>query len=196
MDRRGFLATGATVAVALTGGCAGCAPVSTATLQMTPVSDTGIARRTTHRLPPESAPEYDVIRQAVSNGTAVFTDTNANTPDNRPPSIPTNTEFVFNESVYQLSAEVTDTHPTTVYRYTVDPPDDAVTESETIRYENLPAVDQQKLSMPNPDAIGFTTTFQYTATERSNSTLVPTPDNPVIEAAATSGGASEFWHNH
>lgn len=180
MDRRRFLATGATVAVALTGGCAGCASAPTATLEMTPVSDAEIARRATHRTPPANAPEYDVLRQAVTNGTAVYSDTRASTPENRPSSIPTNTNFVFNGSVYRLSADVTDTHPVTVYRYTVDPPDGEVDESETIRYEDLPEIDKQKLSMANPDVIGFSTSFQYTATERENSALVPAPDHSVI----------------
>lgn len=57
------------------------------------------------------------------------------------------------------------------------------TDSKTIRYETLPAVDREEfaaLGFVNKRPIGIGTTFSYTPAEVERSVLVPKPKYPVI----------------
>lgn len=182
MNRRSFLATGATLAVGVTGGCTGCARMPTARLSMEPVSDEEIAERATRSAdlePPSS--RYRFASRVVENGPVTVEDTE--------PPFPADSPFVLDGGVYRLSVDIVDSVSATRYRFTLDPADgDDSTEgrtkhAETIRYGELPPVDRKKFEsdgLDDPDHLGVSAGMVYTDDEQSESVLVPEPEYDVV----------------
>jgi hypothetical protein len=173
MKRREFLVTGATLSIAASGGCTGCAPAPKANLDMVETDDLGIARKVTFY---EDGPIEDFYANVVETGTAVVNDTEVPYPANR--------SFVYEDAIYQLSYDITESRPAQVFPFTLNPAEGAVDESAVIRFEDLPNVDRQKLASRGLDEdpfLGFGSTLLYYEPEVSQSALVPEPDYPVIE---------------
>lgn len=139
MNRRSFLASGATLAIGLTGGCTGCAQVPTARVSMEPVTDEEIAERATYSedLTPEND-RYQFVRRVVENESV--------TSEGTEPTLPQNHTVVFDGTVYRFAHEVVSSEPATSYQFTLDPVEGEVASSETIRYDELPEVDRRKLA--------------------------------------------------
>lgn len=176
VDRRSFLAAGATLAIGVTGGCTGCGKLPTARGSMEPVTDEDIAERATHSedLTPSNS-RYQFVRRMVENGSV--------TVEGTEPKVHEDRTVVFDGAVYRLSHEVVATEPATSYQFTLNPVDSDVSDGETIRYEDLPAVDRRKFAergLDDPSFIGFGSTMLYTHEERPKSVLVPDPNVSVI----------------
>lgn len=158
------------------GGDPGTSPV--ADIEMTPVSDTEIARRVTYRIDLEHrTSERELAAAVISNGSQRVTATNRPVPENRP--------FIYNESVYELSSEVLDAESATAFRLTLSTVESPDQDEELIQYRNLPAIDQRLLERFGWDDGG---PFEaegvevvYTDAEIDESVLVPTPEYSVLE---------------
>jgi hypothetical protein len=186
LDRRQFLAAGATLAIGLTGGCTGCARSPTASMRMEPVDDAGIAERATSDLAgtgereeagEELSPDNPrrVARAAVENGSTTVTRTDTRLPTGEP--------FVYEGTVYELTREVVDSRPATTFHFTLNPVEDDVSDDRTVRWDALPAVDREAFG-EHVDAtdpfLGFGSSVTYTDDDVDASVLVPEPDRPVI----------------
>lgn len=186
MNRRSFLAAGATLAAGVTGGCTGCARIPTAKVSMEATTDEEIAVRATRSedLDP-STDRYEFVRRVIENGPITVEDTEPRYPENRP--------FVFDGGVYRLSYEIVDSEPATSYRFTLESVDGevenggvekgGVEDGESIRYEELPEVDRRNLAergLDDPEIVGFSSSILYTREERSESVLVPEPEYAVV----------------
>lgn len=176
MNRRSFLAAGATLAIGTTGGCTGCAQMPTAWVSMEPVTDEEIAERATHSedLTPSNS-RYRFVEPVVNDESV--------TDEGTEPTVPQNHTVVFDGAVYRLTHEVVATEPATSYPFTLNPVDGEVADDETIRYDDLPEVDRQKFEergLDDPGFLGFGSTILYTQDEREASLLVPDPNFSVI----------------
>jgi hypothetical protein len=174
MDRREFLASGATLAIAAAGGCTGCSRSPATSLRLEPVSDYEIAREVTYGLE-GSSDRRELVAEAVENGSA--------TREATDPPVPENRSFVYRDSVYRLSHEVIETTDATTFHFTLNPADGSVSESETVRFEELPAVDRETLAargLADDPFLGFGSSVLYLDSEISDSALVPDPDRSVI----------------
>lgn len=187
MDRREFLATGATLAIAAAGGCTGCAQMPTASLRMDAISDAEIAEKVTHDLESEDSLRYQLVSDAVENESETVEDTE--------PPFPANRSFVYDGSVHRLSHEVVESKPATVFRFTLNPADETVTDDESIRYENLPAVDRKNLDYDG-SFLGFGSSMLYLDSEISESVLVPDPQYSVIVWGEDDRGRFEVDGSH
>lgn len=173
MKRREFLVTGATLSIAASGGCTGCAPAPKANLNMVETDDLGIARKVTFH---EDGPIEDFYANVVENGTAEVNDTEVPYPANR--------SFVYDDAIYELSYNITESRPAQIFPFTLNPVEGTVDESAVIRFEDLPEVDQQKFASRGMDEdpfLGFGSTLLYYESEVPQSALVPEPEYPVIE---------------
>ncbi|MFC4451774.1 hypothetical protein [Halorussus aquaticus] len=175
MDRREFLATGATLTVAAFGGCTGCARMPAASLQMESITDAEIAEKVTHELEDGASDRRRLVADAVENGSATVEDVD--------PPLAANKSFVYEGSVYRLSHEVVESVPATTFHFTLDPVEGSVAESETVRYADLPAVDREKFAENGWDDgsfLGFGSSLLYLDREIPDSALVPDPERPVV----------------
>jgi len=183
MDRRGSIAAvGNGFALALAGciqfeeppnprsnGDPGVEPI--ASLEMIPVTDKEIARRLTYSL---DEPQRKFAAEVIENGSKTVRETDEPFPPDR--------RFVYDDTLYELTAEVIDSQPAVVFRITLEEVDD--TDAETIAYDDLPPVDKQALEeygWDDPDVFEVGgAPFVYLEDEVSESILVPEPDFPVI----------------
>lgn len=176
MDRREFLAAGASAAIAFGGGCTGCAQSPSASLRMDPVTDAGIARRVTYRIEADEDDErYRIAAEAVEDGSTTVEGTEPPLPENRP--------FVHDGAVYGLSLDVTSSVPATSFSFTLDPVEGSAPDDETVRYGDLPAVDREKFARngwADGGFLGFGSSVLYLDGEIAESALVPEPEHPVI----------------
>lgn len=175
MKRREFLVTGATLAIAASGGCTGCARAPTASLRMTETDDLGIAREVTLPLE-EGSPDADFASTVVRNGSTLVNDTEPRFPAERP--------FVYDGSVYHMTYTTIRSRSARVFQFTLDPAEEGVPESEIIAFDDLPAVDREKFAsrgLEEDPFLGFGSSLLYFEPELSESALVPQPDYPVIE---------------
>lgn len=171
MDRREFLAAGATLAATVAGGCTGCARSPTASFSMTAVTDAEIARKATEDFSADSE-GYRFVREAVENGSATVRDTDVR--------IPADVPFVHDDAVYRLSHEVVASEPATSFSFTLNLAEGNFTESETVRYEQLPEIDRAKLDLGADPFLGFGSSLLYTREEIPESMLVPEPEYPIL----------------
>lgn len=144
-------------------------------LQMISVTDTEIARRLTYSLDvAHRSSERELATAVIENGSKTVRNTNE--------PFPPETPFVYDDKLYELTAEVIDSQPAVVFRVTLEKVDD--TDAETIAYDDLPPVDKQALEeygWDNPDVFEVGgAPFVYMEDEVSESVLVPGPDQPVI----------------
>lgn len=190
MDRRVLLTLLSNVFALAVAGCTGTRTGATpensgdpgtspvADFEMTPVSDTEIARRVTYRIDLEHrTSERELAAAVISNGSQRVTATNRPVPENRP--------FIYNESVYELSYELLDAESATTFRLTFSAVESPDQDEESIQYRNLPAIDQRMLERFGWDDGG---PFEvegvevvYTDAEIDESVLVPTPEYSVIK---------------
>jgi len=174
MDRREFLAAGATLAIATAGGCTGCAREPATSLRLEPISDYEIAREVTYSLE-GAADRRELVADAVENGSA--------TREATEPPVPENRSFVYRDSVYRLSHEVVETTDATTFQFTLNPAEESVPESETVRFEDLPAVDRETFAgrgWADDPFLGFGSSLLYLDSEIPDSALVPDPERSVI----------------
>lgn len=186
LDRRTFLATSATLAVTVTGGCTGCVPSPTGTLRMTPADDTDIAREAltffdTSRVDdPEAEGPVALAGRVVDEGTVTTEDTDEPLPTNRP--------VVVDDDVYRFDAEVVDSRemrafPVTINPIRVDDGEETPGPSDRIAYADLPAVDRaqfERLGYDDERPIGIGTRFTYRPEDVAESVLVPVPEYTAI----------------
>lgn len=177
MNRREFLATGASLAITVTGGCTGCARSPSASLEMDAVTDIEIAKRVTHRLErDEDSPEYQIVSEAVENGSTTVKRTEPRTSKNQ--------TYVYDDAVYELTYEVVKSTPATSFQITLNPVEGEVPQSETVRFKDLPSVDRRKFRergwVGDDVFLGFGTSLRYLDSEVSESALVPEPKHSVI----------------
>lgn len=176
MNRREFLAAGASAAIAIGGGCTGCAQSPSASLRMEPVADAGIAKEVTYRIEADEDNErYRIAAAAVENGSTTVEGTEPPLPEDRP--------FVHDGAVYELSLDVVSSVPATSFSFTLDPVEGSVPDGETVRYGDLPAVDREKFARNGWDDggfLGFGSSILYLDGEVPDSALVPEPERPVI----------------
>ncbi|NHN61211.1 MULTISPECIES: hypothetical protein [Halorussus] len=186
MDRREFLASGATLAIAVAGGCTGCARAPAASLHMEQITDAGIAEKVTYRLDEGPSERNRLVADAVENDSATVGDTD--------PPLPANRSVVYDDAVYRLSREVVASAPATAFSFTLDPVDESVSESETVRFEDLPAVDREKFAArgwADGGFLGVGSSLRYREGEISESALVPEPEHSVIVWNAETRGRFE-----
>lgn len=182
MKRREFLVTGATLTIAASGGCTGCVPAPKANLSMTETDDLGIAREVTYPIE-EDGPRSNFVSNAVENGTTVVNDTEARFPENR--------SFVYQEAIYQLTYDITDSRPARVFHFTLNRAEGEVNESEVIQFDDLPAVDREKFAsrgLAEDPFLGIGSSLLYYEPEVPKSMLVPDPEYTVIEWDAETQG--------
>lgn len=175
MDRREFLAAGTTAAIATVGGCTGCAQAPAASIRMTPVSDTDIAKRVTHRL--EADPDNERYRQVGE-----IVETGSLTVEATDKRLPTDGPLVYEETVYQLAVGVLDTTPARSVSFTLDPAEEPDDDARTIRFEDLPTVDRAKFEergFASDPFLGFGSSFLYRESEVAESALA-TSEAPIV----------------
>lgn len=182
MKRREFLATGATLTIAASGGCTGCVPAPKANLYMTETDDVGIAREVTYPLE-EDGPRSNFVPNVVENGTMVVNDTEARFPANR--------SFVYGDAIYELTYDITDSRPARVFPFTLNRAEGEVNELEVIRFDELPEVDREKFAsrgLAEDPFLGIGSSLLYYEPEVPESALVPEPEYSVIEWDAGTRG--------
>lgn len=176
MNRREFLATGAALSIAATGGCTGCAASPTASLSMESVTDEDIARHVASTLEADSDNRrYALVRETVENGSATRKATRPLVSEGNP--------VVYDGGVYDIHYEVVETIPATTFSITLNPVDSDPDPAEIVSYDALPEVDRQKFAERGWDGefLGFGTGLLYLDSEIPQSALVPEPEQPVIE---------------
>lgn len=189
MKRRALLTTHVGGAVSLLAGCAGernrsgptsgdevgTAPI--AELEMSSVTDAEVARRATYRIDLEHrTTEREFATAVVTDGPKTVTAPNPPVPENRP--------FVYDDSVFELSYEVTNAKPSKEFRFTLSEVTATNEESETIEYESLPEVDKAKLEQYGwEDGGPFESegvAVTYSNESIADSALVPDPEYDIV----------------
>ncbi|MFB6118035.1 hypothetical protein [Halosegnis sp.] len=176
MNRRQFLATGTTAALATVGGCTGCATTPSAAISMTAVTDAEIARRVTHRLEADPDNErYQLVGEIVETDNTIIEATEQRLPTDGP--------LVYEGTVYELSVRVLETTPARSFSFTLDPVEGTVTDAATVRFDALPAVDRAKFrehGLATDPFLGIGSAFVYPESEIATSALVPEPVASII----------------
>ncbi|WP_277553789.1 hypothetical protein [Halobaculum limi] len=186
LDRRTFLATSATLAVTVTGGCTGCAPSPTGTLRMTPADDAGLAEEAltffdTSRVDdPEAEGPVALAGRVVDDGPVTVEDTDEPLPTDRP--------VVVDDDVYRFSAEAVGSREMRSFGVTINPirvedGEETPGPNDRIRYEDLPDVDKEVLGDRGYDderPVGIGTRLSYRPEAVEESVLVPEPEYSVV----------------
>ncbi|WP_284012155.1 hypothetical protein [Halobaculum litoreum] len=187
LDRRSFLATTATLAVTAAGGCTGCVPAPTASLQMVPEDDAGLADRALWRFGAGDGADPDpenrdaLAREVVETGSATVEDTEPPLPTDRP-------VVVAGEGVYRFAAEPTDSREMRAFGVTMDPirtedGEETPGPDDSIAFADLPAVDREALAAAGYDdhrPPGVITTLRYRPEAVEASVLVPDPEYGAV----------------
>ena len=176
MRRRAFLASAALLPTL--SGCAGLrasdtaagvAEAPTASLEATTIADRALPSKVlyTLRANDEADPKAALLDRILDGGATVS--------DERPP-LPEGQHVLYDGIVYQLSHEVIRETPATRYSVVIDVVQGSVTDAETIRFADLPAVDREAFAergLAGGDTVGVGTALLYTNAEREASELVP-----------------------
>ncbi|PSQ07296.1 hypothetical protein BRC97_04010 [Halobacteriales archaeon QS_6_71_20] len=187
LDRRGFLATTATLAATATGGCTGCAASPTASLRLTPADDARLAREALTVFDAGSEPDRPereraaLAERVVAEGSATVEDADPPLPTDRP-------AVVGDAGVYRFAAEPVDSRDLRSFSVTIDPirvdeGEETPGPDRRVRYENLPEVDRSVLADRGYDderPIGIGTALSYRPEAVEESALVPDPEYPVV----------------
>jgi len=156
-------------------------PAATAVMTMTRVNDTDIARRFAVEFSSETDNTRQVFERIVENGSA--------TVEAVEPPISSSDRvgpWMYENTIYRVSYEVTGQRSAAEYTLKIDPVEGSVSDDEVISFEELPAVDREKLAsigfetVGEDEILGLGTTLTYANAERETSALVPTPDRSVI----------------
>lgn len=144
---------------------------------MTAVSDREIARRVTHRLEADpDNPRYQQVAEIVETGSLTVEATEQ--------PLPTEGLLVYEDTVYQLAAEVVATTPARTVSFTLAPAEGTDTAARTIRFAGLPTVDKAKFEargVATDPFLSFGASFTYRKAELPKSVLA-TSDAPAILA--------------
>ncbi|AXR76890.1 twin-arginine translocation signal domain-containing protein [Natrarchaeobaculum sulfurireducens] len=187
MDRRQFLATGATVAATVAGGCVGCATVPTLSLSMEETADEVVADRLTTSLESDTDAHRIALEAAEAGANETATGTGIDEP------FPTDQPYVHDGSVYVAAATVTDETPGRSFQYTINPVDEgeSVDPEDEIRSTELPEVDREAFADRGWDdddpVLGYSTSVHYLEADVDDSVLVPEPEYEVIAWPETRG---------
>lgn len=188
MRRRQVLAAAAALLPTALAGCsgrslsgsAGVAYAPSAALRMTAMDDPAIARKALYSFENPDSERRAVVADVAGNGSATV---EARAGD---PPLPAGEPIVYGDGVYRLSHEVTGTRPMRAFSVTIDPvreDDPEPKASETVAFEDLPAVDRaqfERLGFVEERPFGIGTGFDYAADEVERSALVPEPERPVV----------------
>ncbi|AFZ72760.1 twin-arginine translocation signal domain-containing protein [Natronobacterium gregoryi] len=183
MNRRQFLATGATLASIAAGGCVGCATAPSLSLSMEATSNADIADRLTRSL--ESDDEDDRIALEAAEGETV-------TAEGLSEPFPSESPYVHDGAVYVAETTVTDRTPGTSFGYKINPVDEDETldPENAIHYEDLPEVDRDafgdRWDSPEP-FLGYGASVYYLEDDVDDSVLVPDQEYEVIAWPETRG---------
>ncbi|SDR29670.1 twin-arginine translocation signal domain-containing protein [Natronobacterium texcoconense] len=183
MDRRQFLATGATLASAAAGGCVGCATAPTLSLSMETTSNTDIADRLTRSL--ESDDDDDRIALEAAEGETV-------TAQGLSEPFPSETPYVHDGAVYVAETTVVDRASGTLFGYAINPvdEDETVDPENAIHYDDLPEVDREAFGDrwdSSDPFLGYGTSVYYLEDDVDDSVLVPDQEYEVIVWPETRG---------
>jgi hypothetical protein len=190
MKRRALLTTHLAGVVILLTGCTGgndrSSPKNSgdvgkspeAELEMAPVTDAEIAKRTTYRIDQEHrTAERELIASVTKNGSKDVTATSPPVPENRP--------LVYDGSVFEFSYEVVESYPATTFRITLSGVDEDNGSDERLEYSSLPTVDKRRLERYGWDDggpfEGAGVAVTYPDDSIPTSALVPKPEHSVLE---------------
>lgn len=98
------------------------------------------------------------------------------------PPLPRDRKLIYQDIIYELTYDVVEQAPAASYVVSINPTE-SVTESETISFNDLPTVDQEKFTergLGNGDPLGFTIRILYTDAQADSSVLVPDPEYSYI----------------
>jgi len=185
MHRRALFSSLGTAIPATLAGCAGFGTpggrsavgrLPTATLELTAVTDADLPARVLYTVGPDevSNRQMQLMERVLDGGDTVEA--------TRPP-LPARRDVLFDGTVYRLAHEVVETTPATWYQVKVDVVTGTVSDSERIRFGDLPAVDRAAFArhgLADGKTVGVGTTFLYTAAQREQSALVPRSNYSVV----------------
>lgn len=183
MDRRQFLATGATLGAAITGGCVGCATAPTLSLSMEATSDDDITDRLTEPIDSETD-SHQIAIEAIDGP---VTTTGVREP------FDSDTPYRYTDTVYTAETTILEETPGTTFSYAINPvdKDETIASDNQIRYEDLPDVDKEAFAgrgWDTPDPfLGYRTSVHYLDETIEDSVLVPEPTHDVIVWPETRG---------
>jgi len=183
MDRRQFLATGATFGAAITGGCVGCATAPTLSLSIEATSDDDITDRLTVPIDPDTD-SHQIAIEAIDGP---VTTTGVGEP------FDSDTPYRYTDTVYSAETTILEETPGTTFSYAINPvdEDETIASENRIRYEDLPAIDKEAFADRNWDApdpfLGYRTSVHYLEENIEASILVPEPTYEVIVWPETRG---------
>ena len=169
---------------------------ATATMNMSPITDTEIANRFVYRMDDGPERKRRLVERIVTNGSVTVRAGEPpikNTDRVILPAVslsrispPRGGEYPHevtagsisnNGTIYTVSYERNGEETAIRYRVTINPMEDRISDVETVAFEELPAVDREKV---NQQMIGTGTQFTYSREERDRSALVPSPDKQII----------------
>ena len=194
MHRRALLATAATSLPVIVAGCTSpttlggnnaAAEIPTARLRLTTIAEAKLPTKVLYTIRPAEGDETTSLMDRILDG-------GATTKATRPP-LPEQRHIAYQDGVYELSHEVIDETPATMYSVKVDIVTGSVTESAAIAFADLPPVDREEFAehgLDDGETIGIGTTFLYTDAEREDSVLVPESEYSYITWA---DGAEAEW---
>ena len=142
---------------------------ATATMNMSPITDTEITNRFVYRMDDGPERKRRLVERIVTNGSA--------TVKAGEPPIKNTGRVSNNGTIYAVSYERGGEETAIRYHVTTSSVEDKISDDETVAFEELPAVDREKV---NQQMIGTGTQFTYSREERDRSALVPSPDKPII----------------
>lgn len=187
--RTAIAAAGASLATLAAGSAAvvewlsignGASPL-TSRLAMSEVSDSELPREVFYRVPAYKNQTFSRILEGDTTTQA------------EEPPFTEEQKIVYQHGIYELSYERLDETPAIEYGVRLDIPEtDGVPEDESIQYDDLPAVDRQKIGLTRPAQrnLGIGTAFVYTDIEREQSVLVPESEYSYI---TWDNGAAAEW---
>ena len=183
MRRRALLATVAAGLPASLAGCTGfraqnaAAELPTARLELRTVDDADLPGRVLYSAEEHDSERGRLVRAAVDGGTTV---------NGTRPLLPEGRQIAGPDGVYELSYEVVERTPATVFSVKIDIVQGTVAEERAVRFADLPAVDRETFAERGYDdgeVVGIGTTLLYTDAEVERSELVPeSPSDYIVWA--------------
>lgn len=156
-------------------GAVGTGVTLTASLQMTSVSHTEIARRFAIQS------NRPLLKRLATNGSTTIEAV-------QPPLKSSDAvgPYLYEHTLHRISYEITGERRAHRYRVKFALVEGSVSADETIQFKDLPKVDREKLvsvglgEVRTDQILGFITALAYSEAEREQSALVPSPTHSVI----------------
>ncbi len=204
MNRRELLVGCGGLAASALAGCSGLVSKSglasqsslvghlpTASLRMSTITDENIAKRATLTRLKLGNSDYELVASVVDGDTVTKRGTEPPFQRDRP--------LVYDDAVYQITYDVTDSKPVTIFWYTLDRADRSGRTADTVAYDDLPKVDQRHLAsfgFPDDGILGIGSGFVYLRSEIPDSELVPKPKHAVIDFGDDTRGRFTVDNSH